>query len=107
MGWQMIVRAVVSPSPWSSYCRLSDTPSPKVRELDDVVFKMEYELQRKIREMLTVGQESLELHAGLAPWECGSQHCVFWTALWSGMLSRDVISGEGTLFCTGVLQLIN
>lgn len=61
MGWQMIVRGVVSPSPWSSYCRLSNTPSPHVRELDDTVFKMEYELQRKERKGLTALARSHQL----------------------------------------------
>lgn len=59
MGWQMIVRGVVSPSPWSSYCRLSNTPSPNVRELGDTVFKMEYELQRKERRGLTALARSM------------------------------------------------
>lgn len=41
VGWQMMVRGVVSPRPWSSYCRLSSRPSPNASALEDDVFKME------------------------------------------------------------------
>lgn len=41
VGWQMMVRGVTSPRPWSSYCRLSRMPSPKESALEEDVFKME------------------------------------------------------------------
>lgn len=41
VGWQMMVRGVESPRPWSSYCRLSRMPSPNESVLEEDVFKME------------------------------------------------------------------
>lgn len=41
VGWQMTVRGVASPRPWSSYCRLSRMPSPNESALEGDVFKIE------------------------------------------------------------------